>query len=284
MPTRREFLKRSITAGAVAAAGLAGFSLYEPHQLKITRLELSLRRLPPAWDGVRVAQVSDLHFRPFTTAGEIEAAVRAVNSLQPDLIALTGDFVTIPMFGDSVAAARNMEVCAPLLAALRAPLGVVAVLGNHDVGTDPIFIAGALHDRGIEVLRNRALPLERGGARVWIAGLDDAENNLLDIPRALAPVRDEAAVILMVHEPDVADQAARYAVDLQLSGHSHGGQIAVPLLGPPYLPPLARKYWRGLYRVRDLQVYTNRGIGTVGVPMRFQAPPEITLFTLRSPR
>lgn len=284
MPTRREFLKKSIAAGALTAAGLAGFSLYEAHEPQITRLELVLRRLPPAWDGLRVAQLSDFHFHPFTTESEIAAAVRVVNSLQPDMVALTGDFITMSLFGETESSARNIVPLAPVLAGLRASLGRFAVLGNHDVGTDPVLITGTLQEHGIEVLRNRALPLERNGARLWIAGLDDADNDLADIARTLAPVRDNAAVLLLIHEPDVGDEVARHPVDLQLSGHSHGGQINVPLLGPPYLPRLARKYWRGLYRVRDLQLYTNRGLGTVGVPMRFLSPPEITLFTLRSPR
>lgn len=284
MPTRREFLHKSLAVGAVAAAGLAGFSLYEPHRLEITRLDLTLRRLPPAFDGLRIAQLSDFHFHPFTTESEISAAVNAVNSLHPDLIALTGDFVSMPLFGGTEANAQKIIPLAPVLAGLRAPAGRFAVLGNHDVGTDPVLIAGTLQEHGIEVLRNRTLPVERNGARLWVAGLDDGENGLADIPRTLSAVGNGDPVLVLAHEPDVADEVARHPVDLQLSGHSHGGQINLPLLGPPYLPPLARKYWRGFYRVRNLQLYTNRGIGTVGVPMRFQSPPEITLFTLRSPR
>lgn len=266
----------------MAVAGLGAFSLYEPHQLEITRLEILLRRLPVDLDGFRIAQLSDLHFRPFTTEAEISGAVSAVNALQPDLVVLTGDFVSMPMFGEVGAGAHPIGTCAQLLTNLRAPHGSLAVLGNHDIGTNPMVVAGTLQEHRIPVLRNRAVPLEHKSAVLWVAGLDDGEYGLADIPRALAAVPAGMPVVLLAHEPDLADPVSRYPVDLQISGHSHGGQITVPLLGPPYLPRLGHKYWRGLYRVRNLQLYTNRGIGTIGVPMRFGSPPEVTLFTLRS--
>ena len=282
VPTRREFLKKSLAVGAVAAAGLGAFSLYEPHELEITRVDIPLRRLPADLDGFRIAQLSDLHFRPFTTEAEISGAVSAVNALQPDLVVLTGDFVSMATFGDARASAGHITTCAQLLTALRAAHGALAVLGNHDIGTDPMVVAGSLQEHRIPVLRNRAVPLEHKSAVLWIAGLDDGEYGLADIPRALAGVPAGMPVVLLAHEPDLADPVSRYAVDLQISGHSHGGQITVPLLGPPYLPRLGQKYWRGLYRVGNLQLYTNRGIGTIGLPMRFGSPPEVTLFTLRS--
>ena len=284
MLTRRAFLKKSLSVGAVAAAAVAGYSLYEPHRLEISRFEIPIRRLPPAFDGFRIVHLTDLHYRPFTTIGEIEDAVSAASALQPDLVCLTGDYISMPMYGDPRGSVGNISTCARALAQLRSRLGTIAVLGNHDVGTDPIVVAGVLHDHGIEVLRNRALPLDSDGSVLWIAGLDDGEYALADVARAMSAVRDRAPVIMLSHEPDLADQVARYPVDLQLSGHSHGGQIVPPLLGALYLPPLAHKYWRGRYRVADLELYTNRGLGTIGLPMRFNSPPEIALFTLRSPR
>jgi len=287
--TRRAFLKKSLAAGAVPAAGCGLYGLYEPFRISVTRLEIRLRRLPTAFDGFRLVQISDLHFGPFTGASEIGAAVRAVNTLNPDLCVITGDFVSIPVAfsgihwsGDPEAAARKIIPCAELLAGIRAPQGSVAVLGNHDVGTDPNFVAGHLSERNIAVLRNAAIPIERGGARLWVVGLDDADYNLMDISRALATVPAGEATIVLVHEPDVADQLARYPADLQLSGHSHGGQIRIPLLPPLYLPSLAKKYYEGLYRIGNLQLYTSRGIGTIGLPMRFDCLPEVTLFTLRA--
>lgn len=178
--------------------------------------------------------------------------------------------------------ADGIEDCCEILKGLRAPLGVYAVLGNHDWGTDPDRVADALTAAGIKVLRNEAVCLERGNSRLWIAGTDCAFFNHADIDRTLSPIRDNDAVLLLAHEPDFADYAARFPVDLQLSGHSHGGQIVAPLVGPPHLPRLGKKYVRGRYNVGKMQLYTNRGIGAVGLPMRYQAPPEVTVLRLQA--
>lgn len=280
--TRREFLHKTAAAGVVAAAGVGGYSLYEPHELRTERRDIFLRRLPAAFDGFRIAHISDLHFGPFTGESEIGAAVGAVNSLDADLAVVTGDFVSITVWGDPKAAARKIVPCSALVNQIRARSGRFAVLGNHDIGTDPMLVAGTLQERGIPVLRNRAVPIERAGARIWLAGFDDAVNGLTDIPRTLAHIPRSEAVVALIHEPDVADELARYPVDLQLSGHSHGGQIRLPLMRPLYLPDLGRKYWEGYYRIGNLQLYTNRGLGTIGLPMRLNSTPEITLLTLRA--
>ena len=144
------------------------------------------------------------------------------------------------------------------------------------------MIAEALKENGIEVLRNDARPIEFHGARFWLAGIDDALKSRADPDRALKGIpRGESAVVAM-HEPDFADTVAKYAVDLQISGHSHGGQVRLPLVGPPFLPPMGRKYPIGLRQLGKLQLYTNRGIGVVGVPFRFMCPPEVTLFRFAS--
>ena len=116
---------------------------------------------------------------------------------------------------------------------------------------------------------------------MWLAGLDDVLRRRSDLRRALSGVPSDELTILLVHEPDFADSVRGRSVDLQLSGHSHGGQIRLPLIGPPYLPPLGKKYPQGLRQLDQLALYTNRGIGTIGVPARLNCPPEITLFTLR---
>jgi hypothetical protein len=242
-----------------------------------------LPRLGARLDGLTVAQLSDLHFGPYTGEAEIRRAIAAVNAASPDLIVLTGDFVSSTwLFHLGHRTGREIVPCAELLRELRCPFGVYAILGNHDWGVGPDFIAGTLSEAGIRVLRNQAVAVERGGGRLWLAGVDDALYKAVDINRALARVPAGEPVLLLAHEPDFADEAARYPVSVQLSGHAHGGQIVLPGVGAPYLPPLGRKYRCGLYAVRNMCLYSNRGVGVAGVPVRFGAPPEVALVGFRS--
>jgi predicted MPP superfamily phosphohydrolase len=281
--TRRRFLRAGLSLAGGVFLGLGGYAtLYEPNEITLERVDLELPRLPPAFDGLKIAQLSDLHYKPFTGKRQIGAAVEQVNRLQPDLVFLTGDFVTAPLWGSTHAAASHIGPCARLLAPLRARSGVFAVLGNHDVEVDARFISESLAAQQIRVLRNESHPLERESTRLWIAGLDDCLFGRPNLDHALARIPRDEFTILLVHEPDFADQAMDYPVDLQISGHSHGGQVRFPLVGAPYLPAMARKYPWGLYRVGKLHLYSNRGIGAIGLPVRFGSPPEVTLLTLRT--
>ncbi len=165
---------------------------------------------------------------------------------------------------------------------LQAPMGRFAVLGNHDAVSDSRKIVSDLQAHDIPVLQNRSVPFERGKARIWLAGVDDALDGMPDLGQALDKVPPGEATVLLAHEPDFADEASLSKVDLQLSGHSHGGQIWIPGIGAPWLPSLGRKYPRGLYKVGNLTLYTNIGIGTIRAPVRINCPPEITLITLRA--
>jgi hypothetical protein len=248
-------------------------------------VDIALPRLPPNLDGLTIAHLSDFHFDPYFSVTPIEAAIRIVNDVKPDLVVLTGDFVTLPLLQTRATvmdAVRQAEPCADLLRQLHAPLGTWAVLGNHDVFTHPLHVDASLRESGIRVLRNRAAPLERGGSRIWLAGVDDVLAGGDDLDRALRGIPSVEAVILLVHEPDFADRAANYSVDLQLSGHSHGGQVRFPFVGALYLPQLARKYPLGLREIGRLKLYTNPGVGTLRIPVRWNCPPEVTLIRLRS--
>ncbi len=278
--TRRRFLLGAAGAGAAALVGDS--FLIEPNRPQIVRQEFFLSRWPERMEGFTIALLSDFHYDPYFSIHPLNAAIPMVNDLRPDLIVLTGDFVTKPTFGDRRKAAYDAEPCARLLRQLAAPLGLWAVLGNHDEGTDHVVVTRALETQGIPVLGNRSQPIERDGGRIWLTGVNDVLSHTDDLSKALLGVPGDEAVILLAHEPDFADDAARFAVDLQLSGHSHGGQIRLPLLPPLYLPPLGRKYYLGTYRVGPLTLYTNAGLGTIGVAMRLNCPPEITLLTLRS--
>ena len=279
--TRRKFLAAA-AAGALAVA--ADAAIFEPNDPKLVQIEIALERLPAVWDGLRVVQLSDFHYDPYFSVVPIRKAVSVVNGLRPDLVVLTGDFVTAQTFGrhHDQSSADVIDPCASLLAQLQSPLGSLAVLGNHDVLSDPERIVRALETRGIPVLRNRSTAFARAGARLWFAGTDDVLEGHANLPLTLEGIPPEEPVILLAHEPDFAVHAARFPVDLQLSGHSHGGQIRLPLLGAPVLPPLARRYPWGLHRIGGLTLYTNVGIGTIALPVRFLCPPEITLITLRA--
>jgi len=281
--TRRALLKRASWGAGAAALGLAGYSgLIEPNEVDVTRIDVRIDRLPSAFDQFRIAIISDLHFGPYTGEREISAAVQAANQLQPDMVALLGDFVTEPLIGDRHLGAKHAGPCAKTLSALRSALGSFAVLGNHDYRTNPEFVAEALEANHITLLRNANHAIVRNGARLWLLGVNDAVEASPELERALHGVPANEAKVLLVHEPDYADHASQYGIDVQLSGHSHGGQIRLPGIHPLWLPEMANKYYRGYYRVHQLQLYTNRGIGTVGVPFRFLAAPEVTLMTLRA--
>lgn len=262
-----------------AATSLDGF-LIEPHTPVADEIRIGLRRLPEAFYGFRIALLGDFHFGPYAGKTQVERAVRLALAQKPDLTILCGDFVSHPLFGRyGPEGADHAEPCAEVLQQLTgAP--VVSILGNHDHWNGPEIVAHALDRHGLNVLRNQSLPLERGGQRIWIVGLDDVIAHANDLDKALEGIPSAETKIVAVHEPDFADEAAKYPVDLQLSGHSHGGQVRIPFLGAPILPHLGRKYPVGLNRVRDLQVYTNRGIGVISPPVRLNCPPEVTLITL----
>ena len=282
--TRRRFLKATL-------CGAAGLALYagevERHWIEVTRHEVRIPGLASAFDGMRIAQMSDLHMDEYSEAFFLRRAIEHVNELKPDAVFLTGDYVTAGITTRKFAEGSAWQ-CANLLTGLECRARY-AILGNHDVLVNSPLVAEALADNGMTVLVNRCLPVERAGARFWLAGLDDAVEGRPDPERAIPPqirnIADEP-VILMCHAPDYADELLKHAagrsVALMLSGHTHGGQIRLPFVGAMQLPPLGRKYVEGWFRLGSTQLYVNRGLGAVGVPFRFDCPPEITLFTLRA--
>ncbi len=278
--TRRQFLLRAAAVGAIALAGDS--ILLEPNRPRIVRKDFFLPRWPERLDGFTIALLSDFHYDPYFSVHPLHAAITMVGGLRPDLIVLTGDFVSAPLVGDERKAAFAAEPCARLLSQMSAPYGLWAILGNHDCSTDPRHVTRALRAENIQVLANESEAIERDGARFWLAGVNDVLSHTADLPKTLRSVPSGEAVVLLAHEPDFADVASRFPIDLQLSGHSHGGQVRIPLLPPLYLPPMAKKYVLGAYQVGPLPLYTNAGLGTVGFPARLNCPPEITLLTLKT--
>lgn len=274
-----------VPAAVAAAFGLSGVEGFrDAQELSLTQVVIPVPSLPPAFDNFTIAHLSDFHYDPIFTAKPIRDAVHAVNQLNPNVVVLTGDFVTIPFFGSKRRAISRIgtqaEPCADVLSQLRPTQGTFAVLGNHDQSSQPTLITESLQSRGIRVLRNQADPLEQQRDRIWLVGVDDVLEGAADLDRALSGIPKGETTILLAHEPDFADYAAEYPVSVQLSGHSHGGQIRLPLIGPPYLPELARKYPWGLRRIGGLNLYTNCGLGTLELPIRLNCPPEVTLIRL----
>jgi uncharacterized protein len=252
------------------------------HEIDTTSRTFQIANLPPAFHGYRMVQISDIHLDEFTEPFFLERIVRHIDALSPDIVLLTGDFVTLGSFTflNSTYAAHH---CAEILSTLKCPQRY-AILGNHDVGVGAPLVIGALQSNGIPVLVNQHIPLERNGSRIWLCGVSDPATSRPDLTLAI-PETPDAPVILMAHEPDYADDVVRHPrfplIDLMLSGHSHGGQIRLPFGPPLVLPPMGKKYPDGRYRFDRMQLYVNRGIGTVGLPFRLNCPPEITVITLQ---
>ena len=281
---RRLLTRRDLLVGSGLLA--AGMTLYSGeiarHELQVVERTIPIRDLPEAFQGFRIAQLSDIHLDEYTEPFFLERTVGRLNTLAADIVLLTGDFITRGSltFVTHEHAARR---CAEILSTIRCPERY-AVLGNHDISVSRALVTRSLESHGVPVLRNTYTTLRRGNDRLNLCGTADPGTDYPDLDRTL-PRTNAIPAILMSHAPDFADAVAEHprgrTVSLMLSGHSHGGQVRVPVLGPLVLPPLGRKYVEGLFVFGPMQLYVNRGIGTVGVPFRLNCPPEITLLTLR---
>lgn len=257
---------------APGLAQLMRAAFAEPFALTVERHAIRLPRLPRILDGLRIVQLTDLHHSPFTGSGQLEHAIETANSLQPDIIALTGDYVSHER--------EYAAPCAELVGRLRAKHGIFAVLGNHDHWTDAPLVADLFRAEGIRVLINEGLRFELAGASFWLAGVDDTMVGLEDLPLALAGSSADEMKLLLAHNPTILRRAARAHVDLVLSGHTHGGQVAWRSERSASGKP-RRRILRGLGQRGDTQIYVSRGLGTVVLPIRYGSPPEVTLLELR---
>src|SRR5918997_6078986 len=271
---------RRVAAGAalLGAGGLIYAREVETRRVEVRSVELTLPRLAPEFDGYRIVQFGDLHLDDWSRPERLHRIVEKVNEQRPDLGAITGDF------GSYSARAFDAERLIAALRGLRARDGCAAILGNHDYLTDVKLVRHCIREGGVTELINGVLTLKRGDAALHFAGIDDVMEGRSRLDLVLQKLPESGAAILLAHEPDFADvSAATGRFDLQLSGHSHGGQIGVPLLRRLVLPPFSQRYTRGLYEVGGMVLYTNRGLGFVHLRLRFLCRPEITVLTLRSP-
>ncbi len=273
--TRREFLR---WAGLAAAAGVGVPAAYggfvEAWAYEVTETVIPVKDLPERFEGFRIAQVSDVHHGRLVSLDEVRRVVALANGTGADMVALTGDYTTdLPKF---------VEPCAEVLSELKAPEGVWAVLGNHDHRTDGPLTRQALRRQGIEVLTNQNTELRRGADVLQLAGVDDWGWGKADFARAMKGVNTRRPSLMLSHEPMALDVPETRGVSLILSGHTHGGQIRLPLVGAPAAWVWEHlKYLRGRYESEGTQLYVSRGTGVIGLPVRLGAPPEVAVIRLQ---
>jgi uncharacterized protein len=273
--SRRQFIKLSAASTVAVGLGGLGLGMWLRTQVDVSRVNVNLPRLPEEFNGLTIAHLSDIHYGPFISADYLHRCVEIANSLNPDLVALTGDFT----FG----AKAYAEPCGEILSGLQARIGKFAVLGNHDHYNSAGRVTRALRQAGITVLIDEKERLEKRGEKLWLFGVDDLFHGSTDLVKLYQDCPTAEMRITLAHNPDFLDEYAtkRQYTDFMLSGHTHGGQIRFPLLGAPHLKLFGHEYIMGLQRQGTMQVYTTRGIGTVGPPVRFLCPPEIVLYTLQ---
>lgn len=249
---------------------------FDLSKLNISDISLSLPRLPTEFNKYRIVQISDFHLGTWLNVAGLFQIIERVNQLKPDLVALTGDFVSYNPRG-------FRKVLIQALSQLNPKDLSVAVLGNHDHYTNPHTIREILKESKISDISNQVHSIRRNSARLYLVGIDDHIVKKDDLESLLPNIPDGSSAILLAHEPDFADISAKSGkFDLQLSGHSHGGQICLPVLGPLFLPRYARRYPSGMYNVDGMILYTNRGLGTSWLRIRYNCYPEISVFTLNT--
>ena len=247
--------------------------------MRVRNGEIALRDTPPSLRGLRVAAMGDIHTgAPHIDEAKLRAIVEDVNRASPDVVVLLGDYVIHGVVGGSFV---DPETTAGILGGLRAPGGVIAVLGNHDWWYDGERVRRALQARGIVVLENTAHSIPRGGGRVWVAGLADLWTRLPDIAGALSAVPEREPVLLLTHSPDVFPGVPS-RVALTLAAHTHGGQVRLPPFPPPVVPSeYGSRYAAGHIEEGGRHLFVTTGVGTSILPVRFAVPPEVALLTLR---
>lgn len=254
----------------------AGLEVIKPRARdpEITEADIHLGRLGEGFSGLRIVHLTDVHHSLFTPIEEVERTVQLANRLRPDVVALTGDYVTL--------SPACVEPVARALGRLSSRLGVYAVLGNHDFQVDPDAITRALETEGIMVLRNRHHALHAARDRLWLVGVDDLWWEADDFRRAFRRVPSRDPKILLCHNPLGIRHAVRHGVDLVLSGHTHGGQVRLPFFERLYTRSrLGERFIEGWNQLGRTQIYVSRGIGKVVLPLRLACPPEIACLRLR---
>jgi predicted MPP superfamily phosphohydrolase len=254
----------------------------EPTWLELNQLQIPIANLPSAFTGLRIVQMSDFHGGRHVTPAYLGEAVALAQAQNPDVIVLTGDFIHKGF--------HHLEQVAEVLGRLQSPLGVYAVLGNHDFSVRTALgirryqhlhraVADALKNQGIRVLQNETQILTREGQHLYLAGVEDLWSRVCDLERTLADLSPSVPRVLLAHNPSTVEHLEGHRCDLMLSGHTHGGQVNLPGVGRLALGPRGRRFAAGLYQVADTALYVNKGIG-FGVRIRYGVRPEVAVLTL----
>ncbi|MCP5005965.1 MAG: metallophosphoesterase [Planctomycetes bacterium] len=271
---RRSFIKYALLGGIGTLA--TSYSVFiERYNFQINTYQIPVPRLPGAFEGFKIVQLTDIHFGFLMPLSIVEQLIHKVNILDKDIVVCTGDYVNA-CGKDSL-----VDTVWPYLMKLRAKHGVYSVLGNHDHwgGLDRSLYW--LEESGQNV-RHKSIPIDKMGERIWIGGAGDYLEDDVSIDKAFENVPSNECKILLAHNPDSADSHFSTKVDLMISGHTHGGQVNIPFVGAPYLAVQNRKYSSGFIRSSKTNIYISRGLGWTVLPIRFNCPPEISILNLIS--
>ncbi|MBX9678306.1 MAG: metallophosphoesterase [Gemmataceae bacterium] len=254
----------------------------EPHWLELNRYTVPIRGLPPAFRNLHLVQMSDFHAGHHVPSAFLHEAVDLTHAQKPDVIVLTGDFIHKGY--------QHVERVAKDLSRLHAPMGVFAVLGNHDFSVRNALgmrryrdlhqaVADSLTQHGIRLLRNETHPLERDGQKLYLTGIDDLWSRMMDLDRSFDGLCPNTPRVVLAHNPLTIEMLNGRRCDLMLSGHTHGGQVKLPGIGRLALGPKGRRFAAGMYRVGDSVLYVNKGVGC-GLRIRYGVRPEVAVLTL----
>lgn len=272
--SRRAFLRTTFWGASAYVVVGTSYGVFCRNQFELVQKQLQLKNLPAALNGLTIGLISDIHSGPYMSKEEIDEYVKALNSLQPDIVFVPGDFVTMLQ--------KEIYPVIESLSELKARYGVYGCLGNHEFySRAPDDITKRLEDAGVKMLRNENVTVNVKGHKLALIGIDDLGHGD-NFPAARQTVPLDALKILMTHKPYFFPRAAEAGMDLVLAGHTHGGQVVFVKVGDFALAPatIVSKYVAGLYEIGDSLMYVSRGVGTIGVPFRINCPPEVTLFTL----
>ncbi|WP_078547456.1 metallophosphoesterase [Litchfieldia alkalitelluris] len=281
--TRRKFLNKSVkalvTIGLSSTLGYAYARFIEPNWIEVTQHTITHSLIPKNFDGVKIVQFSDTHIGHNFELNHLEHIINKINSLNPDIVLFTGDLLDHPN------EYKQIDQVPPILRKIQATLGKFSIYGNHDHGGYGSDIYKDTMEKGhFNVLLNNSIEVAIKNEKIIIAGIDDIILGRPDFNETFKGIDENEYTVFLVHEPDVAPRAAAHGAMLQLSGHTHGGQIRLPFFGPLITPPLGNDYYEGNYYIgqSNMQLYVNRGLGTTRLPFRVLARPEISVFTLKS--
>jgi uncharacterized protein len=275
----RSYYLRVIGALLLLVVPLAAWGLWwEPNQLTIKNTTIAIPNWPAGFANIKVVALSDLHVgAPHITLDKMREVVRRANEQQPDLIVLLGDYVIQGVIGGAFV---EPEVFVEILKELKAPLGVYAVLGNHDWMLGGDQVTRAFERVGIRMLTNEAVRIERNGSTLWLAGLGDYFSHKDDLEKTMRSVTSPDPIVALTHTPDIFLKLSPQFI-LTLAGHTHGGQVNLPMLGRRVVPSdFGEKYAIGFVEEGEKRLFVTSGIGTSILPVRFRVPPEISVLTI----